>query len=120
MTVTVTAIESDPSNIVSVNPLVTPTPTNPPPAVPPAPTALRAQLIQGNRIDIGWYGSTSAATEIEESVMSGPYYRKATLPAGTLHYTTQIRKKTDYRYRVRSVNAQGASGYSNEIIFYTR
>lgn len=108
--------ESDRSNIVTVNPTVTSPPTNPPPAtVPPAPTGLRAQQISGTRLDLGWNSSPGASTEVEISIEGEPFTRIATVSPGTLHYTVQIRRKYDYRFRVKSVNAYGVSPYSNEI-----
>lgn len=112
------AAESQPSAIVTVSPV----PSEPPPTsnLPPAPV-LRANRINGGRLDLGFTGVPDAVTEIERSIEGAPFTRIAIVPAGVLHYSdTSVRKKYDYRYRSRARNNYGYSNFSNELIFSSR
>jgi len=107
-------VESVPSNVVTNFVAVPPPPTNLP---PPAPTNLRANLVQGHRLDIGWQG-VSAVSEVERSIEGGPFTRVASVPPGVFHFSdTSIRKQWALRYRVRQVNQYGTSPYSNELYY---
>ncbi len=98
-----------------------PTVTQPPPVgIPSPPSNLRAVQVTGNRWDLSWGGDLACSTQIEMSTFSGPFAQIATTPPGTQHYTTQVKKKTDYAYRARAVNAAGTSDPSNIVLVYWR
>lgn len=100
--------------------LVTVSTAGPIPGPPPAPTNLRSAQVTSRRWDLGWDSVLTAATEVERSVFSGPFQRIQTVAAGTLHTTTSVKPKTDYAFRVRAVDANGASPYSNTNVVYSR
>ena len=62
----------------------------------------------------------TASTEVERSVFHGPFQRIETVAAGTQHTSTTVKPKTDYAFRVRAVDANGASPYSNTNVVYSR
>lgn len=103
-------LESKPSNTV------TNTPSAPVQLDPP--TNLRATQVQGNRLDLNWDSALTVSTEVERSTMSAPFEHIGTTPPGTLHYTTQIKKKTDYQFRVRSFSGVSLSPYSTPVYVY--
>lgn len=111
-------LESVPSNMVQYT---VPGATNPPPSnVLPAPTNLRAQIIQreaGNvyRVDLIWSSIRDADTEIWQSIKGEPFSLVATVPAGTMHATFHLRRR-EYTFKTRSVNAYGQSPFSNNTI----
>lgn len=103
--------ESAPSNVVSYTPGQTP-----PPTVPLAPTGLSGQFVGPKRIDVAWTSDATASIEVERSVNGGAWTRVSTVAPGTLHWSDlNVWKKDRHAYRVRSVNAAGASPYSSTI-----
>jgi len=100
--------------------LVTVSAAGPIPGPPPAPTNLRSVKVQGTRWDLSWSSLLTASTEVERSTFSGPFQRITTVAAGTQHTPTTIKPKTDYAFRVRAVDANGASPYSNTNVVYSR
>jgi hypothetical protein len=105
--------ESLPSNVVTNAAVL------PPPQLP-APVNLHAVRVQGNRWDLGWSSSLTAATEVERSMFPGPFARIETVAAGTQHTSIAANPKTGYAFRVRSVGVGGASGYSNIVFVQSR
>lgn len=105
--------ESLPSNVVT-NAVVLP-----PPQLP-TPVNLHAVRVQGNRWDLGWSSSLTAATEVERSMFPGPFARIETVAAGTQHTSIAANPKTGYAFRVRSVGVGGPSDYSNIVFVQSR
>lgn len=109
--------ESLPSNMISYSPPTVP-PTNPPPSVPESPFGLRATLVSGNRVDLGWsVKDLSLPTQIEQSLDGAPFEVVATVPAGTLHWSFRVNKRKMYSWRCRACNNVGCSAASNSVIF---
>jgi len=104
---------------ISIAP-VSVTPPTPIPGPPPTPSGLRATQVQAKRYDLGWSSLLTAVTEVERSILPGPFQRIETVAAGTQHTTTQVKPSVDYAFRVRSVNSAGASPYSNTVIVDSR
>ncbi|AHJ96352.1 reprolysin-like metallopeptidase [Hymenobacter swuensis] len=68
-------------------------------------------------IDMIWLDNSGNETGFEiERARTGTaaFARIATVPANTTFYTDQVTANGPYCYRVRAVNATGASGYTNE------
>ena len=81
---------------------------------PEAPSGLAATPILTSRIDLAWSdnATTETAYEVERSTsgIGGPYTLLVSLPAGSTGYSnTGLSESSEYCYRVRAVNAGGAS-----------
>jgi hypothetical protein len=86
------------------------------PAVPTTPGGLSASTVSSTRIDLRWADNSANETsfEIERSRSGGAFARIATLGANATSYAdTSLVRNTSYAFRVRAVNATGASAYSN-------
>jgi|GEM_PF-672490 len=88
------------------------------PAVPNAPAQLLAAGTSPTEVYLSW---TDRATDetgfvLERSVGDNAHYRVlAQLPADATSYQdTELTANTQYFYRLRAVNGEGSSGYSNE------
>lgn len=90
------------------------------PLPPIAPTNLRVVKITSTRLDLSWNSDLTAITKLERSIDAEPFGEIATVPAGTQHTTTTFNKRKTYAFRARSLNAKGASGYSNLAFFESR
>jgi hypothetical protein len=116
---TPTATRTSTPSSTPVPPTATPTrtPTPLPPAVPAAPSGLTATAISRNRIDLSWQDNSSNETgfQIERSREGGAFSLIATTAAGATTYsnTSGLTPNKLYSYRVRAVNASGASAWSN-------
>jgi hypothetical protein len=79
--------------------------------------ALAAGPVSAAQLTLTWQDNAggTAAFEIERSPgQTGEYTRMATTGAGAIHYAdTTVPAGAPFCYRVRAVNAGGASGYSN-------
>jgi hypothetical protein len=85
-------------------------------AAPAAPTNLVATPASKTKIDLAWSDNAGDETgfEIERSTNGTTFTRIATVGANATSYTsTGLKRNTTYSYRVRAVNASGASAYSN-------
>lgn len=86
---------------------------------PDAPTGLGASVVSATEIRLTWSppptgGSVDSYT-IEARTLLTPYAVVGTVPAGQTFFDhTGLLAATTYFYRVRAVNGDGASGYSNE------
>jgi hypothetical protein len=92
---------------------VTPTPT-----APSAPSNLALSVISSSQINLSFSDNSSNEVnfEVERSVSGGAFTRIATLGANvTSHSDPGLSPSTAYAYRVRAINAAGASGYSNTV-----
>ena len=90
--------------------------TNPPDGNP---TALTASGITATSIQLNWTDGSSneSAFEIYQAATAGgpAYNYLGTVPANTTTFThTGLTPNTFYYYRIRAVNADGGSAYSNE------
>ena len=88
-------------------------------AIPPAgPTDLIATIISGGRVALSWTSNSNNETgfEIERSTTSGSGFANiATVGPKTITYIdSTVVVGTIYYYRVRAVNSNGNSSYSNE------
>lgn len=85
--------------------------------VPPAPTGLAAQAISPSSIRLAWTDASPNETNFEvarSGRSTGPFVTVASPPAETTTWTdTGLSPATTSYYRVRAVNAVGASGWSN-------
>jgi serine protease AprX len=94
------------------------TPAAPPPPVPSAPTGLTATAQSEGAIGLAWTDSSSDETSfaIERCQGAGctSFAALVTLPAGSTSYDDGgLDAGTSYSYRVKAVNANGSSGWSN-------
>lgn len=83
---------------------------------PNAPTNLLASAFSSSQININWTDNASDETgfEIEFSESGGNYNLLASLGADTIAFShTGLTPNTNYAYRVRALNANGYSAYSN-------
>jgi hypothetical protein len=85
-------------------------------APPAAPTNLTARAVSASRIDLAWADNSAneSGFEVERSTNGTSFARIATVGAGATSYaSTGLKANKKYYYRVRAVNAAGASAYSN-------
>lgn len=89
--------------------------------IPPTPTAIAPTGISNSGFAANWNSSTSATGyRLDVSLASDNFstfvtgYNNRTV-TGTSEPVTGLNPNTTYKYRVRSVNASGTSGNSNEI-----
>jgi calcineurin-like phosphoesterase family protein/purple acid phosphatase-like protein/fibronectin type III domain protein len=100
-------------------PTATPTRTPTPvlPALPAPPSGLGATAVSRNRIDLVWQDNSTNETgfQIERSRSGGAFSLIATTAAGATSHSdaSGLTPNKTYSYRVRAVNAAGASAYSN-------
>ena len=83
---------------------------------PIAPSSLTAVAISTSQIDLKWADNANNETgyQVERSQNGTTFTKVADLAANAVAYqSTGLAPATDYYYRVRAVNAVGASGYSN-------
>ncbi|WP_353720573.1 fibronectin type III domain-containing protein [Dyadobacter sp. 676] len=102
-----TAGKSGYSNIVNVTTQQVP---------PGAPSNLSATAVSTSRIDLKWTDNAANETgyQVERSPDGTTFAKIADLAANaTTYQSTGLAPATQYYYRVRAVNAAGASGYSN-------
>ena len=81
---------------------------------PPAPTTFVLLVKSSSRIDLAWTDAATNETnyEVERAPDLTNYTKIATLPANSAAYTDiGLAAGTRYYYRVRAVNAAGASAY---------
>jgi titin len=100
--------ESGASNEVSARPEA--------PVAPAAPSGLVATATSRTSIMLRWNDNSSneQAFEIERSMNGKAYTRIATVAANTTSFTnTGLAGNKLYYYRVRAINQQGPSAYSN-------
>ncbi len=92
-------------------------PPPPPPAGgPSAPTGLAARVEAGTSAVLTWTDTSDDETgfRVERKINSGRFREILSLPAGTATATVGgLQAGTTYAFRVRAVNGDGASGYSN-------
>ncbi len=85
---------------------------------PTLPGSLVATAVSATQISLTWVDNSNNETgfKIERKTGSGGTFSQiATSPAGTTSYSdTTVAPSTTYYYRMRSTNASGDSGYSNE------
>ena len=90
----------------------------PPGAVPAAPGSLVARAVSRTRITLSWTDNSGneAGFRIERCTGAGctNFTQIAQVGAGVTSFSnSDLRRRTDYSYRVRAFNAVGDSGYSN-------
>jgi fibronectin type 3 domain-containing protein len=84
--------------------------------VPAAPTNLSAHAVSGNQINLTWTNNSSTATSvnIEQSTNGVNFTQIAAVGANVTSFVAAgLQPSTSYTYRVRAVNGNGPSGYSN-------
>lgn len=82
---------------------------------PPAPTGLRLTQLQGTRYDLTWMSSLTNSSRVERAPANGSFTTLAMVVAGTLHYTTQIKKNDHWKFQVRSCDTLQCSAPSNVV-----
>jgi hypothetical protein len=107
---------SGPSGYSNEASITTPAASGP---VPAAPIHLKIYSLATARISIDWWDMSNNETgfEVERKTGSaGTWARIATKPANTsIHADTTVTSGRLYYYRVRSINGNGPSAWSNEI-----
>lgn len=91
-------------------------------AAPAAPSNLTATPDSTTAIDLSWLDNATNETEyqIEARTLTGEFAVAATLPANSTSATVgSLEAATGYIFRVKAVNADGSSGYSNEAFAST-
>ncbi len=89
------------------------------PAPPAAPTGLIARAITPDQIEVLWGDQSANETgfELERRTPTGAFTLLASLAANTTRYLdTDLGVETTYIYRLRAVNAGGASAYTSEVL----
>lgn len=84
--------------------------------VPNAPSGLSATAASSTQIDLKWTDNAGNETgyQVERSPNGTTFIKIADLSANASTYqSTGLAPATEYYYRVRAINAVGASGYSN-------
>jgi uncharacterized protein DUF642/fibronectin type III domain protein len=101
-------------------------PASPQPAsassVPPAPVDLTAFVATGPKIDLSWIDQSGNETAfaVWRRTETEDWTRIAVLPPNSTTYLdTTVSSGVAYTYRVRAVNNQGASDWSNEFRLFT-
>jgi fibronectin type 3 domain-containing protein len=92
------------------------------PAPPTAPSALTVTAASTSSLRLTWQDNSNNEErfEIERRTGTGAFTRIFTAPPNTkTHLDTGLQANRLYRYRVRALNAGGASAYSNEGSSYT-
>jgi N-acetylneuraminic acid mutarotase len=87
------------------------------PATPTAPGALLATAISGSQVALSWTDEScnESSFEMERRTGNGAFASVASTAADATGFTdVGLSECTTYTYRVRAVNAAGASSYSNE------
>jgi predicted phage tail protein len=97
--------------------------TTPPlPAPPVAPSGLTVTAASTSSLRLAWQDNSNNEErfEIERRTGTGAFTRIFTAPPNTrTHLDTSLLANRLYRYRVRALNAGGASAYSNEGSSFT-
>ena len=95
-----------------------------PPATIAAPANLTADRSRSGAASPAWADRSTNGTgfEMERATAGGAFARIGSVAAGATRYAdaTATARKTAYAYRVRAVNAAGASAYSNTASYRTR
>lgn len=87
------------------------------------PGGLTASAASTTEIDLGWTDTSSSEDgfQIERRTAAGSFSALATVGANVTSYAdTGLAASTTYTYRVKAVNGEGTSGYSNEASATTR
>jgi hypothetical protein len=90
------------------------------PALPAAPTALTGQITFDTHIDLQWKDNSSNETGfvIWRRVDGGSWLLLTQTAANVVAWRDRpIAVQHNYSYRVRAINSEGASGWSNELSF---
>ena len=89
------------------------------PNLPTGPANLRATSVTQQQIALAWDDLANSETgfELEKATGIAGSFSLLTSPGvdATSYTDSSVTAETLYRYRVRAVNAQGASGWSNEL-----
>jgi len=85
----------------------------PAPSVPPAPTNLEIRPTSSTKLDLSWQGTLTASTEVERNEENTTFKRVATVAPGISLVIDTVRRRRNYKYRVRQRNSMGVSPYSN-------
>ncbi len=82
---------------------------------PNAPTNLSATAVSPTKIALEWADNSNNETEFYVEILNGGFWELAnwTLPDATSMLCEGLLPQTAYSFRVRSMNANGGSGYSN-------
>jgi hypothetical protein len=89
---------------------------------PAAPSALEAVTINDSQIDLSWADNslTEAGFEIESRTDSSSFETRPGIAAGmTTASITGLEARTEHTFRVRAINAAGASAWSDEVVART-
>jgi nitrite reductase/ring-hydroxylating ferredoxin subunit len=89
-----------------------------PPAAPAAPSSLDAMAQSASEVRLTWIDNAAGAADMEverRAALETVFTRVATLPPGTTEFAdTGLGERTLYTWRVRAVQDDRASAYSNE------
>ena len=87
-------------------------------SAPNAPTSLAASVLSSSQINLSWLDNSTDENsfDLERSLDGANFSTLASLPADTTnHADIGLQASTSYFYRVRAVNANGNSAYSNVV-----
>ncbi len=93
-----------------------------PPLPPSAPSDLQVAVVSESELALTWQDNSNNEDgfEVDRREGDGPFSRVATLPAQAASFDdTGLASNTEYHYRVRAVNAGGASAYTPTIGRFT-
>jgi hypothetical protein len=93
-----------------------------PPPVPAAPTGLAATALNGTQVALAWTDASGNETgfEVQRAEGAGPFATVAMLGPDAASFTDSgLANLTTYSYRVRAVNAAGASAFSGTAVATT-
>jgi probable HAF family extracellular repeat protein len=91
-------------------------------STPAAPSNLAVASVTADSVTVAWIDNSSdeSAFEVERRTSGGVFTRVATTGANaTAFRDARLPAATTYEYRVRAVNAAGASPYSNVVVATT-
>ena len=89
-----------------------------PPGPPAPPVNLRIGQVSGNRYDISWQSEPQYSTAVERAPPNGAFSTLAAVGPGIMHYSTTIKPKESWFFRVKSCGS--GCGLPSESILVRR
>jgi hypothetical protein len=89
------------------------------PMIPTVPSGLTATVVTTTRVDLSWSSATGATSYVVERKAPSGSFSVIGTPTSNSLSDTLASAETAYLYRVRAVNATGASANSNPVLTTT-